>query len=367
MRRDVFDLKLNISLNAFIVFCGSSFFLIYAPVNPLFVILLFSFFLSVVKRELEFDLYLVTLFIIFVALSLPSLYYSSQYSLQPIVYILFSLLTGLLMKTYTRNMDIHNREYLLRHYSYFIILYTGIDTALRYIYPNKLSVFTESDSVFWFYQYKTSWILSDSNSVAIIVLSCLFLRISFFLKLNSRLKFGFIEVLLSTILLLTISRAAIFSGLLTLLLIYVLSIRNKYLLYALFIPVIMTLCSMFLYLVFEFASTDGSGSTKLHELQSVVRYLNNGDVFGLLFGVGLGNGEAYSGRYLHGLYSKVIIESGLLFTLIFAFIITKLCLKDKHVFFYLLPLVISSFSFSFYIIVPFFVSSIVLLDFKRDM
>ncbi|WP_156155664.1 hypothetical protein [Vibrio sp. ECSMB14106] len=340
---------------------GSSFFLIYAPVSPVSIWILCLILICIMKRRLKVNTNILCALLVFLSLTIKTYYFSNSLSFQPIYYLILSFAVYLIFESYSSYFNVNSAERSIRSFTIFMLVFCSIDTVLRFVYPNELSIFTEDGSKFWFYQYKTSWILSDSNSVAILLLNCLFLRLVFHFKYYNRIDYSIINFLVFVLICLTLSRAAILAAILGFGFIIFYKGRNIYFKLGFLLPALTLLLSYFLYLVVGFSASDGSGSTKLHEFGAVVSFIENSTLSNLLFGVGFGNGELYSGRYLHGLYSKLVIEGGLIATLVFCLAILFIVLRNRHVSLYLFPLIVCSFSFSFYIVVPFYIASIMLL------
>lgn len=172
-----------------------------------------------------------------------------------------------------------------------------------------------------FYQYKGSFLYKDSNGLAFLLLPIMALGFEIHRASSRRGGFSWISLYyLATPALLictTMSRAGIVAAVLLL----VLYTTEKAASAASISVAIIALYRIYM----SYFANDLSAGTKFDEFTDTMSFLRDSNLPELLFGIGFGNGEAISGRYLHGSLQKITIELGLTGVLAYGLTMFGLC------------------------------------------
>tara|TARA_Y100000034_G_C6766167_1_gene341539 strand:+ start:62 stop:706 length:645 start_codon:yes stop_codon:yes gene_type:complete len=197
----------------------------------------------------------------------------------------------------------------------------------------------------------------DSNGTSILLLTTLGAYFALAHLKAIELKHH-VVIILFLLIVFTLSRAAIISSLICLALFYFPKNRALLVLFSL------AFISIFSYLIptaIMAFKNDGSGITKINELFHIMDFIKSSSLPHLFFGVGYGLGEEVTGRYIHGILPKLIIEGGILSFLLFTlFVVLAIFYMSSSVFLFV-PLLVCSISLSLYIVVPFQVVSFCLI------
>lgn len=167
-----------------------------------------------------------------------------------------------------------------------------------------------SDENLVFYAYKISSIMyQDSNFVG------MWLLFTFLYTLFSPIPFSrMVKTFLTILIMATLSRAAIIGMIIGI--VYKLYKKSEYKITYIITGSIVTLAGSI------FIISDGSLLTKFEILQSVARYAKDVDTPILIFGSGLGNSiHALVDRSSHGLLMTLLVETGLLGTLLYVLLV----------------------------------------------
>lgn len=312
----------------------------------------------------EIILFIISLIFILITLLNNTLKFGQSSYLPPILVnlLLAPLVLLACFSTYKR-MNKIELGFIARTFIWFVIFFATIDTVWKQFNPLVNPMYDISGSDIWFYKYKNSLMFGDSNGTAILLLTTLGLYLG--LVKVELLKFKYFLILVMLVLIiLTFSRAAIISSIFCLT-IYIIPKRRLFL--VLLSLVILTFFIYFLADILSVLKSDGSGNTKLNELRYIINFLSETPIYEWLFGVGYGLGENVTGRYIHGILPKLVIEGGMISFLVFSlFSIVTIYMYRNTVYIYL-PLLLCSISLSLYIIVPFHVVSICLLIYAKKM
>lgn len=365
-------MKVDNGLLLLLIMITSSFYTTTLPVSPVYItlpVVLFvtGYFIFLKSRNIiNLDLFFFGLGIAIYSVIL-SIFNSSNYTWPIVVNLLLAVFSFILLACTSFKVSKSELSVSISKYSIFIIIYVSIDTLLRFLYPISNELYNVEGSDIWFYKYKASYILGDSNAVALLLLGTVFFL--FYMCEKALLEVNkvtiFKIILLIVLLILTFSRAAylaLFIGL-----IYYLFKRYRELIHWCMV-LSLVLIGVFTNKILIFLNSDGSGSQKAKELLSVF------DFFGLsyidiAFGTGFGLGNTISGVYIHGLLVKSLIEGGAFFLFLLVCLFTIIICKNKSILIFLLPVIISSFSLSFYIIAPFqgVIMGVILLSYRLKL
>lgn len=207
-----------------------------------------------------------------------------------------------------------------------------------------------------FYDYKFGPFYFDSNFTGNILLA--FFMFYFFLKKSKIINIGYIRFLLILILLCgTFSRAAIFSCIVSLLLI---SLNARYLIYIIYFSIFFGVFAIYKMIGFylsggDFLNFDPSFNSKFVLIDIALQNYQNLPSVNKFFGIGLNNFSFFSdGMFAHNIFITLFYEFGYLGMALFFIINLMFYLKvGKYALYLIFPFLICSFSlFSAYM--PFF-------------
>lgn len=242
----------------------------------------------------------------------------------------------------------------------FVIL-AIFDTYYKFAFPLVFdaNIIVERDFYeIGFYQYKGSFFYKDSNGLAYLLIPVVALGFEVRKLMMSRglpvsKSLWFILCCLPTALvILTFSRAAMVTALL-LDLLYILRIRAV-------VIVLTGLGALFAKVIYGYVENDLSGGTKLDEITAVYSYYKYNKMVDLLFGMGFGNGDAWTGRYIHGALQKIFLELGILGLSIYLWALFFI-LRIRGCWRALVGLLLMGFSSNFYFLPAFVVSVLFLI------
>lgn len=221
---------------------------------------------------------------------------------------LLTFLTTLFIAQKIKLREIEKICYLLPKLSIPLLIF---ECFYRFKNPQRIDDFIKAgreDILFYIYKLNSIMYL-DSNFVAIYILMLIFFTIYLDEKFNN--KNIFLELILLTLLILTISRAAILSYLITRLVLLNFKIIKKYktILY-LFFPIFLLFAWNFIFNNKE--SIDDSLTSKFLILELLINFIHNSSLKELLIGVGLGNAEKVIQIGAHNIFATYLIELGLI-------------------------------------------------------
>jgi hypothetical protein len=362
------NLFAKITVLFLVVFCG--FYLVKVlPVSPIYIffcLALFSFFifLFVFEGVVCIKLYKLYIFLSsFILLSITTLMNSFEFSgLLVGMYVTFMSLCIILFlaDNFTKNFFIKVSSY---HITFSLCLLT-IEALYRITHPDfeHFDDIEEADSKgILFYIYKFSSLMyPDSNFVAIQIICLLFFMKEYSLLIKSKMH---IQLILCWILLFaSFSRSAIFSAVFCWILFY----SSRFIKSSVIFVAICSLIYMGVDIVLE---SDGSLLTKFEIFTDFYDYLfyRLDGVSTFFWGSGFNSSseKLMVGRSAHSLLLTLLIELGLIVTVLYFSIIFVLCMQYKRSMYIFLPLFISSFAFS-PINIPYFFVYLVLLIFLRN-
>lgn len=247
-----------------------------------------------------------------------------------------------------------------RVFSVFVVI-AVLDTVYKFYFPLEFDaqIMEERDFYeFGFYQFKGSFFYQDSNGLAYLGIPIVALGIEICRSMKcrglfiSRMSWVYFCCLPTALVVLTLSRAATVAVFL-LLILYVLKIRTV-------VSVLIAFGVLFSGWASIFLEGDLSGATKLNELEAVYTHFSQSPFSDLFSGVGFGNGEVLSGRYIHGALQKIFLELGILGVSLY---LGALCflLQIKGAWRPVVGLILMSFSSNFYFLPSFVVATLFLI------
>jgi hypothetical protein len=201
------------------------------------------------------------------------------------------------------------------------------ETIIRYAYPIGIDQFVEmgrEDIIFYIFKFN-SIMFPDSNFTAILIL-CIISSFFYLKSINSENKNRLIFIILYVLLILTLSRAAILSGILLLLLFKFRDVIYKFRKFILFFsPIFLLVIISYITLI-----EDDSIKVKFQLFDNAKLILKDINSIDLLFGVGLGNGQILFGKGTHNLILTYLFEGGVIGLLLFFTFMSHLLFKTKY-------------------------------------
>lgn len=261
-----------------------------------------------------------------------------------LINVIFSLLYFIIML----NIAYYSKtEILVKYSKYFIwftILLLVVEAAWRLTHPIFVIEGTDKDyrnmEGMLFYAFKFSSIMfKDSNFVGTYGLVAFFYY--YYLRKKKYVKSMMPLIILFILISLTLSRSAVITVLLTIVILYFLSIKIK--LHHIILGIVLIISVVFIAL--PQIETDGSFLSKFDILELTWRHLQECSFGQFLFGVGFGNTVEHIGIGAHNLLVTHLIESGIIGLLFFLIVNFSLINKTKRYSLYLtIPLFISGMS-----------------------
>lgn len=260
---------------------------------------------------------------------------------------LYCVLIGMQAIVFGSKLDIMDRRKVYQKIFNFLIIFVFFDFISRLLNSGGFSTN--------FYDYKHGWFYFDSNFTGLIV--ALFLMFAIFLKKQQVFNLGTLKfIILFMLLLLTFSRAAIFSFLVSF---FLLRYTGKYIiLYA----TLFSVCAIYIFYNMvnqyisgeNFIGIDGSFNTKFYLISLAIDNYSELSYVNKLFGIGLANFAYYTDIFAHNMLITLIYEFGIVGSILFLFFLIMMYIKiGRDVLYLYFPLFIGGFSlFSAYM--PFF-------------
>lgn len=347
--------NLGLSVIYYVLICCAFLSFHFLPINPVYVIGAILIIISLMTINfIKVDLFLLELFAY--AFLSGVCFFIGTYTFLPINYdpnisssilFIFCILLGVsvIQIGFSIPLIVRRKKYL--EISNFLILFMFLDLVTRLLL---------SKGGGGFYDYKFGIFYFDSNFTGNILLA--FLMFFVFLKKNKILDIGFFRFFILFVLLCgTFSRAAIFSFLISLIL---MNLSKKYL--TIFICLASLLGSFILYKMVnfylnggDFMGVDASFNSKFFLIDIAIQNYQMLPLINKFFGIGLNNFSYFSdGMFAHNVFITLFYEFGYVGILLFFLIFLLFYIKVKKNSLYLLfPFFICSFSlFSAYM--PFF-------------
>lgn len=233
----------------------------------------------------------------------------------------YSILLGAVVLSLADRIDLERTALVYKYILNVLLFFLLIELLLRILMQGGNE---------GFYNYKNGFMYYDSNFTGLVILSFLFFY--HFLKRRGiyrapRLSFFFLWVFLF----LTFSRASVFAGLASILVLYNFSyIRLKSIVvFGGSFVVIALLFSMYASGV-SFVEYDGSFNSKFNIIYSAMNYyLEEFGVREKLFGIGLGNTQYVLGIFAHNIFVTFALELGLVGASALVLFVTYLTVKTN--------------------------------------
>jgi hypothetical protein len=265
---------------------------------------------------------------------------------QPVLIALSILLYIFALLIY-RNERIKVITKISKAFLLFAFLLFVVDAAYRLTHPSTLAWrYTQSD---FFYMFKFNSIMfHDSNEVGFAILIIL----SFMIYLSDKriLKIGKLYfVLFFVLLILSFSRAAILSFILTIF--YYHHYRNRGQAAKLFIGI--SVLVLIFVLLMNFRGEDYSLSTKYDIWRRAYDYFNRCTIEQFVFGNGYGNSTYQLGMYAHVHILVQMIEFGVIGTVLYMAIFLVIISDNRDTLHLLIPYAIAGFAYA-PLVVPYF-------------
>ncbi|AXT69686.1 hypothetical protein [Vibrio sp. dhg] len=248
---------------------------------------------------------------------------------------------------------------------YFILLFSEL--FYRLSHPSDMKDMLEASDGLVFYAYKaSSFMFKDSNAVGVLVLYIVFFNEFVFMHYRKHFSFKYIQIfrVLSIILVIgTLSRAAIASGIIGYVFLLYFTYPSFRYIFRLLLPFVFF---SIIITSINLVTGDSSGKHKVAEFEHMFQFLTfeNVSIYDYFFGIGYGFGNEYTPTYIHTLPAKLVIEGGVLSSIfVFGFYFLVI-LRDKLSLVMLAPVFICYLSFSVYVFVPFSLIFICMLQYK---
>ncbi|MGL4448213.1 MAG: O-antigen ligase family protein [Aeromonas sp.] len=282
--------------------------------NPSYLIIIFSIFLSFLMVMTKRSLTRVSLMFVFFAFSIlvmqvlafknihtPALMIRKVNYLSSVIFIL-SILYAVPFYEFFRLQSRSARMNIYRLAGYIFIIYLFIEWLVR------LAIGNPSRGLL--YGFKKSMFYFDSNFTGLVILSFVVFYL-FLINIGSR-GFGLILGLLLFILLFTMSRAAMGAAFICAAIFYS---HHGYRWRATvslitYLSFFSLLCYLYLFEIMDFVKYDGSFNSKFYIVRRAMELIEELPTIPRLFGVGFGNFNTYTGIFAHNIFVTVVIEMG---------------------------------------------------------
>lgn len=327
---------------------ASGFYITKLPISPIYFFLLLGFLTSLLSLlynpTTPINYPKTTAFSILFIIYLISNQIINDSNISPTIGGILSLFTFFITLFITQKIEPRKIEkicYLLPKLSIPLLIF---ECFYRFKNPQRIDEFIEAgreDIIFYIYKFNSIMYL-DSNFVAIYILMLIFFTIYLDKKFNN--KNILLELTLLTLLVLTISRAAILSYLITRLILLNLKLIKKYkIILYLFFPIFLLFAWNFIFNNKE--NIDDSLTSKFLIFELLINFIQNSSLKELLIGVGLGNAEKVIQIGAHNIFATYLIELGLTGSIFLITIwITCIFLSKNKVLILLFPFFINGLS-----------------------
>lgn len=230
---------------------------------------------------------------------------------------------------------------ILKWNSVFFFIYYIIDIILRIntMHSSSIPSWIQANQFYMFYMIKRGGVYGDSNAIG--VFSLIYFSVCYFAYKRKMVKkiFPYLSFIMVV---LTASRAALISALSLLLFEYLFLRRN------IVFRFFMSFCFVLLiFIVLNILSGDPSFQSKFEIMRETAVYLNTCSVFQFLFGNGPNSSNEIFGLYAHNIWSILVVEYGIIHTIVFLFVLILTCIDvGKSSVYVLIPYLIVSLSFT---------------------
>lgn len=298
---------------------------------------------STEKKAHDFSVSLVMMASVFFVSQIFALYITHKsisldtaLNIKTFIIFVISVLYGCVISEFYDVKSI-NRYRIYKRLSKFIIVFFVIELLLR-IYNGNLNNT-------WLYAFKSSQLYFDSNFASLVLLS--FFMLYLFLFNLKVYQDRYTLIILFILILLTFSRAAIATSIISYVIFYNhRTFRKKALIsFVLYLITFLTLCVAYIIFKDSFVSIDGSFNSKFYIVKEAINVLEKESLGSLIFGIGLGNFEDITGIFAHNIFVTFIVETGVVGTLTFSMFVIYTCIRTKlNSLYVLLPMVICGLS-----------------------
>lgn len=298
-------------LAAYIFIVTSGFFITKLPLSPIYFTMLLSAyllglrFLSKNTIHISWMMLIPVVYVIYVLISQVILSGDLHTVINVLMSLVYFILSLMLIYCLSKGQLIHISIRMIQLSLPLLIFeaYYRLANPI-YILDNGFDYRTEEDQ--FFYPFKLNSIMyQDSNFVGIFILSLFFFAC--YLTNKFKKKLGVEKLLLVSLLLLTISRAAIISFIIFLCINYIWSKKSVFLkITFLIVSIIISAAGLIK------ISTDESFQTKFQLLNLFLDFFKESNIATLLFGVGFGNTKYLFGMGAHNFIITHVVESGLI-------------------------------------------------------
>lgn len=240
------------------------------------------------------------------------------------------------------------------------IIVAIFDTVYKFVYPIPVDLSMSMDGGFFerqFYMYKGSFFYKDSNGLAYLLLPILALGYELhrgtadnYKKLSAKLYYVILPIFLIAC---TFSRAAVVA----IVAILIMMAPRKFTIIAM---VFIVWAAAISFGLFEYLINDASGGTKISEIGSIYTFISKSTITEAIIGVGFGAGDEITGRYIHGVVQKILLELGFFGLFLYVTMICSLlALGGTRI--AIVGLLVMGASSNFYFLPPFAVAVIILI------
>ncbi|MEH8161482.1 O-antigen ligase family protein [Aeromonas allosaccharophila] len=290
----------------------------------------------------------------------PALLEKNVNHLSVIIFIISSVYAVLYLEFF-KTMPEHTRHNIYRWGGYFLCFYLFLELISR--------LFIGSIGMGLLYGFKKSLFYFDSNFIGMMIMS--FIMFFFYVRNIGGKGFGIIILLLVLLLILTMSRAAIIATIICMGVFYSHKTYKwkSYVVLVFYFFVFFALAYIYLFDSFSFQDFDGSFNSKFYIISKAMELYDTLPLSSLLFGVGLGNFDKYTGIFAHNIFVTVIMEMGIVGTISFLCFITYSVSKSNSAALYIwLPTLICGISlFGVYTPYLFLINTAIVLESKKQI
>lgn len=285
----------------------------------------------------------------------PALLENKVNYLSVIIFIISSTYAVLYLEFFKTKPE-HVRHNIYRWSGYSLCFYLLLELTSRFSIG--------SISLGLLYGFKKSFFYFDSNFIGMMIMS--FIMFFLYVRNIGGKGFGIIIFMLMLFLIFTMSRAAIIATTICVCVFFSHKTYKwkSYMVLVCYFIVFFVLTYIYLFDSFNFKEFDGSFNSKFYIISKAVELHDRLPLSSLLFGIGLGNFDKYTGIFAHNIFVTVLMEMGLVGTMAFLLFITYSVLKSNSATLYIwLPTLICGVSlFGVYTPYLFLINAAIILE-----
>ncbi|MCU6210682.1 O-antigen ligase family protein [Morganella morganii] len=335
----------------------------FLPINivyPFGALLIFSGIISLLQKKLVMKkitaITIIFITVFSVSQSIGLLYNPGKnITILPVIIFIYSWVISIFILETPPIIDKEQRKKIYIKVIHLSIIFFIIELLTR------ISIYQEDKT--FLYSFKKSLLYFDSNFAGLVIISIL--SFSFYLKKRLLLNTNKEIIILTLLTFLTMSRGAMFVAILLPFLFLGKYFKTKLILS------LMIVLSTFIYMATNYilmdtnyVSIDGSFNSKFYILKKSLYFFESLPMESKLFGIGLGNTESSINIYAHNIIATLLLEFGIIGSLLFLLFIIYSVIKSKcYSLFIWVPTIIAGISlFGAYSPFIFIINSVILFE-----